>query len=182
MPQTFNVGSRSLFVTVTAWVFILLGLCAACSALTQVATLAALLPRTPILGDVPQAGFGALTGLVITYLPWVLSAALFLSVATVASAVGLLLRQDWARQVFIGLMALAIAANVLGLWMQYEVVQAVVDSTLAKSHLPAQFVDVFGGFVAAARIMAGIVTLGVCLMLLWIIRRLTSSGVRQEFA
>ena len=24
MPQTFNVGARSLFVTVTAWVFIVL--------------------------------------------------------------------------------------------------------------------------------------------------------------
>jgi len=182
MPQTFNVGSRSLFVTVTAWVFILLGVCAALSALTHASALAALLPRTHLPGDAPQATFGGLAGLVITYLPWVLIAALVLSVATVVAAVGLLLRQNLARQVFIGLMALAIAANVIGLWMQYEVVQAVVDSTLGKSQLPAQFVDVFGGFVTAARVMAAIVTAGVCLVLAWIIRRLRSSGVRQEFA
>ena len=182
MPQTFNVGSRSLFVTVTAWVFILLGLAAALSALTQAASLAALLPRTPVVGDAPAPALGGLSGLMLAYLPWVLIGALLLSAATVASAVGLLLRQDWARRLFIGLLAVAIGMNVLGLWMQYEMVQAVVDATLGKSALPAQFVDVFGGFVTAARVMAGMMTLGVCLLLVWIIRRLTSSGVRQEFA
>jgi hypothetical protein len=41
---------------------------------------------------------------------------------------------------------------------------------------------VFGGFVTAARVMAVLMTLGACLALLWIIRRLMSPTVRQEFA
>ena len=40
MPQTFNVGSRSVFVTLTAWVFIALSGLASVSALLQNATLA----------------------------------------------------------------------------------------------------------------------------------------------
>ena len=44
MPQTFNVGSRSLFVTTVAWVFIALALLASASAVVQNATVASLLP------------------------------------------------------------------------------------------------------------------------------------------
>jgi hypothetical protein len=182
MPQTFNVGSRSVFVTVTAWIFILLAAGASLSALAQSASFASLFPRVSVVGDAPLPIFSGLIGLVVAYLPWVTGASFVLSAATLASAIGLLLRQNWARRAFIGLMALAIAANLLGLWLQYEVVQAVVNATLAKSQLPTQFLEVFGGFVTAARVMAAIVTLGACLVLAWIIRRLMSSGVRQEFA
>jgi hypothetical protein len=41
---------------------------------------------------------------------------------------------------------------------------------------------VFGGFVTAARVMAVVVTLGACALLGWIIRRLMSPSIRQEFA
>ena len=55
-------------------------------------------------------------------------AGLVVSLATLASAIGLLLRLDWARRVFIGMLVLAIVANLLGLWFQHEVVQSVVDA------------------------------------------------------
>ena len=44
MPQTFNVGARSLFVTTVAWVFIALSLLAVASAVVQNAAVASLLP------------------------------------------------------------------------------------------------------------------------------------------
>lgn len=44
MTQTDNVGSRSLFVTVTAWAFIVLAALASVSALLQRAELASILP------------------------------------------------------------------------------------------------------------------------------------------
>ena len=144
MPQTFNVGARSIFVTVTAWVFIVLGALASASSLVQ--------------------------------------QAFVVSLATLASAIGLLLRLDWARRVFIGLLAFAIVANLLGLWLQHEMVRSVVADTLSQAPLPPQAVGVFGGFVTAARVMAVVVTLGACALLAWIIRRLMSPAVRQEFA
>jgi hypothetical protein len=127
MPQTFNVGNRSLFVTATAWAFIVLAR----------------------VGD---------------------------------RTAGLLLRLDWARRTFIGLLVVAIVANLLGLWLQQEVVQSVVDNTLARTTIPAQALGVFGGFVTAARVMALLMSLAACWLLVWIIRRLMSASVRQEFA
>ena len=94
----------------------------------------------------------------------------------------MLLRLDWARRAFIGVLAVAIVANLLGMWLQQEVVQSVVSSTLSSAPIPAKALSVFGGFVTAARVMALLMTLGACTMLAWIIRRLMSASVRQEFA
>jgi hypothetical protein len=180
MPQTFNVGSKSLFVTITAWAFIVLAALASASALVQNAAVASFLPGLTIVGNVQPLPL--LTGLLLGYLPWVVGAGLLVSLATLACAVGLLLRLEWARRVFIALLVLAIAANVAGLWLQQEMLQSLVASTLSRSPLPPLAADVFGGFVTAARVMAVLVTLAACFLLAWIIRRLMSPSVRQEFA
>jgi hypothetical protein len=180
MPQTYNVGSRSLFVTATAWVFIVLAALASASALVQNAAVASLMPGLQINTD--AHALPLLTGLLVGYLPWVVGTGLVMSLATLASAIGLLLRLDWARRAFIGVLALAIVANLLGMWLQQEVVQSVVSSTLSSTPIPARALSVFGGFVTAARVMALLMTLGACTMLAWIIRRLMSASVRQEFA
>jgi hypothetical protein len=180
MPQTFNVGCRSLFVTVTAWVFIVLAALASVSALLQNAAVASFLPGLTVVGNVQPLPL--LTGLLLGYLPWVVGAGLLMSLATLACAVGLLVRLEWARRFFIALLVLAIVANVAGLWLQQEMLQSLVSSTLSRSPLPPLAADVFGGFVTAARVMAVLVTLGACLLLVWIIRRLMSPSVRQEFA
>lgn len=180
MPQTFNVGARSLFVTTTAWVFIVLAALGSVFALLQNASVASLMPGwQAALGRQPLP---LLTGLLFGYLPWVVGTALVLSAATLASAIGLLLRLEWARRTFIGLIVVAIVMNVAGLWLQQEVVQSVVDRTLAHTAIPAQALGVFGGFVTAARVMALLFTLFGCAALVWIIRRLNSASVRQEFA
>jgi hypothetical protein len=180
MPQTYNVGSRSLFVTITAWVFIVLAALASASALVQNAAVASFMPGLTVVGNVQPLPL--LTGLLLGYLPWVVGAGLVMSLATLAGAVGLLVRLEWARLFFIVLLVLAIVANVAGLWLQQEMLQSLVSSTLSHSPLPPLAADVFGGFVTAARVMAVLVTLAACLLLVWIIRRLMSPSVRQEFA
>jgi hypothetical protein len=180
MPQTFNVGARSLFVSATAWVFIVLAALASVSALLQRAELASFLPGLTVVGNIQPLPL--LTGLLMGYLPWVVGAGLAMSLGTLACAIGLLLRLEWARRLFIALLLLAIVANIAGIWLQQEMLHSLVSSTLAGSVLPPVVADVFGGFVTAARVMAVLVTLGACALLLWIIRRLMSKAVRQEFA
>ena len=180
MPQTFSVGSRSLFVTTTAWVFIVLAALASVSALVQNAAVASLMPGLQLATE--RNPLPMLTGLLIGYLPWVVGTGVVMSLATLASAIGLLLRLDWARRTFIGLLVVAIVANLMGLWLQQEVVQSVVSNTLSSVAIPQQAMGVFGGFVTAARVMAVLMTLVGCALLVWIIRRLMSAGVRQEFA
>lgn len=176
MPQTYNVGARSLFVTVTAWVFIVVAAMACVSTVVQNAAAGSM------LASLPKAQLPLLTNLLVGYLPWVLGAGLAVSLGTLAAAVGLLLRLDWARRVFIGLLVVAILANFAGLWLQHEVVQSLVSSTLSLAPLPPQAADLFGGFVTASRVMGGLVTLVACGLLAWIIRRLMSPMIRQEFA
>ena len=180
MPYTLNVGARSFFVTATAWVFIVLAALASASALVQNAAVASLIPGLqPAQGAAPLP---LLTGLLLGYLPWVVGAGLVISLATLASAIGLLLRLDWARRAFIALLVVAIFTNLLGLWLQQEVVQSVFASTLRIATIPTEVLGVFGGFVTAARVMAVVMTLGACALLGWIIGRLMSPSVRQEFA
>lgn len=178
MPQTYNVGARSLFVTAIAWVFIVLAMLTSMSALVQNAAVASLMPGMQVATE----RMPLLTGLLIGYLPWVVGTGLVMSLATLASAIGLLMRLDWARRSFIGLLVVAIFANLLGLWLQQEVVQSVVSSTLSSSAIPQHAMGVFGGFVTAARVMAVLMTLAGCAVLGWIIGRLMSPIVRQEFA
>ena len=178
MPQTYNVGARSVFVTGTAWVFIVLAVLTSLSALMQNAAASSLMPGVQLATD----RMPLLTGLLIGYLPWVVGTGFVMSLATLASAIGLLMRLDWARRSFIGLLVVAICANLLGLWLQQEVVQSVVANTLSSVAIPQQALGVFGGFVTAARVMAVLMTLVGCALLGWIIRRLMSATVRQEFA
>ena len=180
MPQTYSVGSRSVFVTATAWIFIVLAVLASASAVVQNAAVTALMPGLSM--GIERGKLPLLTGFLVGYLPWVVGASLVVSIATLASAIGLLLRLDWARRVFIGMLILAIIANLLGLWLQQEVVQSVVSTTLRRAPIPEAAMTVFGGFVTAARLLAVMLTLGACVVLAWIIRRLMSFGVRQEFA
>ncbi len=178
MPRTYNVGARSVFVTGTAWVFIVLAVLTSLSALVQNAAASSLMPGVQLATD----RMPLLTGLLIGYLPWVVGTGFVMSLATLASAIGLLMRLDWARRSFIGLLVVAICASLLGLWLQQEVVQSVVANTLSSVAIPQQALGVFGGFVTAARVMAVLMTLIGCALLGWIIRRLMSATVRQEFA
>lgn len=174
MPQTFNVGSRSRFVTFVAWLFVFLGAFACEWAVIQNATHASWATQL--------AGEKGLTGLLCRYLPWVFSCAIALSLAIVACAFGLLHRVEWARRVFIGLLVVAIGVDLASLWLQQEFVHLLVDPALRGLSMSQQAAEVFGGMLTAARLLAGVITLVASFVLVMIIRRLMSPSIRQEFA
>lgn len=176
MPQTYNVGSRSRFVNFIAWIFILLAAFACEWAVIQNATQSwASLAMDP-------AGVRGLAGLLMRHAPWVFSAAVALSLATLVCAIGLLRRIEWARRVFIGLLMVAIGVDLAGLWLQQEFMHLLVDSALRQSALTPPAAELFGGVVTTARVLAGLVTLAASAALAGIIRQLMSPAVRQEFA
>jgi hypothetical protein len=177
MPQTYNVGSRSRFVTFIAWMFILLAAFACEWAVIQNATQSA---WATLASD--QSSLPWLTGLLMRHATWVFSAAIALSLATMVCAFGLLRRIEWARRVFIGLLMVAIGVDLAGLWLQQEFMHLLVDSALRQATLTQPAADLFGGVVTAARVLAGVITLVASGVLVGIIRRLMSPSVRQEFA
>ena len=172
MRNTIPVASPSIFVTAVAWVFILLGGLASAVALVQNAAVASMMPW-------PSAG--GVLGFLIQHLQWVVGVGLLVSLATLASAIGLLLRLDWARQSFIVLLGLALVAQLLSLWLQHEGLQLVMDRTLRQAVLPPAVQGLAGEVATVARVMAPLVTLAACAVLSWIMRRLMSSRVRREF-
>lgn len=179
MPQTYYLGYRSLFVTLTAWAAIVLAAVACAFGAIQQASLASLIPALD--AAVQSEPMSLASGALLSYLPWVTGAGLILAVALLVAAVGLLMRHEWARRAFIGLVVVAIAANLASLWLQHEFVQSLVDATMRDNPLPTNAAGVFGGFATAAKLLSGVVTLVACALLTWVIRRLMSPKVRQEF-
>lgn len=176
MPQTFNVGCRSAFVNATAWLFVVLGLGAAGVVLLQSAAVGSMLPSWHGL-RMPAA-----TALLLQNLPWVLAVAAALALLVVVAGIGLWMRLEWARRVAIGLLVAAIVANLAGLWLQHEVVQALISRAVDVAPLPAAARGWFDGFAFAAQGLAVLLTLAGCGLLAAVIRVLRSPSVRQEFA
>jgi|GEM_PF-2143099 len=176
MTQTFNVGARSRFVTATAWAAIVLalGLWGA-AGLRWAGSLAWL--------QWPAEGLSAtLAGALQAYGPGVLASGLVACGATLGAAVGLLLRREWARRVFIALVLAAMGVSLLGLWLQQELLGALVQSALQRAPLPAALAGLVDGLLVATRSAAGLLTLAGAALLGWVAWRLTRAPVRQEFA
>jgi hypothetical protein len=174
MPQTFNVGGRSVFVTTLAWIAMGLALLTVASTLVRHAAAGSVLAVLPA----PRG----LSKLIADYLTWITAAGLMLGVATLVSAVGLLFRLNWARCAFIGLLGIAILVNLGALWLQHELVQNAVSTTLGAAALPAPALHALDGLAATSRFMGALMTITTSGFLLVIILRLMSPVIRQEFS
>lgn len=179
MPTTYYLGYRSLFVTLTAWAAIVLAAVACAFGVIQQASLASFAPGFDAL--VQAEPMTADSGLLLRCLPWAIGAGMILSVALLVSAVGLQMRLEWARRAFIGLVGVAIAANLASLWLQHEFVQSLVDAAWAEPALRFQALRLFSGSAVAVRVASVVAALVASGVLAWVIHRLMSPKVRQEF-
>lgn len=156
MPQTFTVGSRSWFVNIAGWLII---------GLAGVLTVAAL--SAWVLGTGGPH-------------PWLLAVTLT-AVPAAVSAVGLLQRLDWARRLFIGMLSLTAAVGLAGLWWQLGALAASLRAAPPAGDAAALWQRLPGG-EAAAWVLAAVITLALAAVWAWVVRRLRSPMVRQEFA
>ena len=104
-----EAASRSGFVTALAWLFIVLGGFATLMGLLQNLMINLLLPiavREEGAKDPPWAA-----AFMFDYIHLIFLGFLAVSALTLAAAIGLLLRRNWARLVFIGLMGFGILWN-----------------------------------------------------------------------
>jgi hypothetical protein len=101
-----------------------------------------------------------------------------LCVVTLVAAIGLLRRKNWARLVFIVLMALGVVWNLGGIWMQEQMM-----SSFPKfpSDAPADFEAHFETVMTVMRYAMGVFAIGISLLFAWIIKRLVSRPIRAEF-
>ena len=101
-----------------------------------------------------------------------------LTVLTLVAGVGLLYRKNWARIYFIAVLAFGIIWQIGGLWLQRQVLGMVpsamrdASSNFAKEFAVAETVISIGSTVFAAALIV---------LFAWLIKRLTSRIVRAEF-
>lgn len=177
-----NAPVRSTFVTVVAWIFIILSGFASLISLLQNIMLFSLF-RTPEIAQAMQAppppGTPAIFAHLTTLMPWIFVFFLVMSLLTFASSIGLLLRRNWARLVFIGALVVGILWNVGGMVMQFTVFRMISEQFAAAPDMP-EAASMRTTFIVMI-IFGGIVALAFCALFGWIIKRLTSAGIVAEF-
>lgn len=174
---------RSTFVTVVAWILIVA---------SAFATLITLLQTVLVFVVFPSAGMDMETGplpsdmppgaaFLFEHLEWLFVVSLIVSVATLASSIGLLRRRNWARLAVAGLMVLGIVWCLGGLLLQLAGMLAAheqfasVDAAFAEG---SPDMTVFFYFFAAVTVL---VALGFALLFGWIAKRLLSPAIAAEF-
>jgi hypothetical protein len=180
---------RSIFVTVLAWIFI---------GLTGLATLVSLMQNlmlqlifVPLMQqkhlDMTQnlpPGLPVQMGWIFHHFFWFFRIFLLLSLSMLITSIGLLLRKEWARKLFIGLMAFGIFYHIAGLFFQWWYMNAVFDHIpLPPNPKPdaAQVMQIMQGFMTVIRVFSVLMSIGMTILFGWIIKKLVSTPIRQEF-
>jgi len=175
--QTALTPQRSTFVTVLAWIFIVGGGFATFISLLQALMFAFVFPHDAFTAIDQSRGFGQMPAiwqfmfrnfLYLFMLFWMLAA------STLISSIGLLRRKNWGRCIFIGIMAFAIFWNICGLGLQY----------LMMSSFPMAPTEGAEGFKVMTTVMlaaTGLLAIAISVLCGWIIKRLLSPKIAEEF-
>jgi len=171
--------SRSGFVSGLAWTFIVLAGFTTAIAILQNMMLALISPGEELRASMETVeNAPALLQFLPENLQLFFFAFLVFSAATLVSAIGLLKRQNWARLVFIGFMALGVISNLASLAMPF-----VMPSLLPE--IPGQTQpDFHDDFELLWTITIGVtivVGLVFAALFAWVIKRLMAEDVRREF-
>lgn len=173
---------RSTFVTVLAWVFIgLSGFATLIAVLQNVMLQVLFLPEMQEHAMQPlPPGLPAPTQWMFGHMAWFFRAFLLVSAVTLIAAIGLLRRHEWARRLFVGLMGFAIAYQLLGLAWQWWFMGS-MDAFMRAPGMPADMDAAMHGFMRVVQVFGMLTALAFCVLFGWIVRRLCSAKLRDEF-
>lgn len=175
--------TRSSFVTVLAWIFIVLA-----GFTTFISVLQNIMINTMFPLDQMRAAKAAAPGMppffdfMFDNIRLFFFAFLVVSAAMCASAIGLLLRRNWARLVFVGILALGIVWNLGGLVLQQLMFDSMMKfPAVAGKSAPPDFEAEMRGMMIAMRIFSALFALGFSVLYTWLIKRLISPSIAAEF-
>jgi hypothetical protein len=176
-----QVQQRSTFVTVLAWIFIVLSGFGTVIAILQNIMVFTVF-RGPEISQAMQApappGMPSAAAFMTSHVYLFFLAFLLASAFTLASAIGLLKRWNWARLCFVGMMVLGILWNLGGLALQFSMF----------SSMQHQFsgANMHGGpdmqpFLIAIAVVSVLFAVVFSVLFGWITKRLLSPAVAAEF-
>lgn len=176
MPEN---KQQSTFVTVLAWIFIVISGFSTFMAILQNIMLFFFFPRDAFNQQMSAAQFPdeipTLFKIMFSHFDLFFVGFLVLSSVTFISAIALLKRKNWARIMFIVLMIIGIAWNVGGAILQYFWFHTLPE--MAGNQVPQEFETMQNVTFGVGIVMAVAFTIFFC----WIIKKLSSQSIVTEF-
>lgn len=171
---------KSTFVTVLAWIFIVLGGFSTFVTLLQnimIRTLMKQVPFDKLRHNMEQTEqVPAMARWFFSHFDLFFLCVFIVSLILLVSAIGLLKRWNWARWLFILMMLSGICWNLFGLLMQLDLLAAMPEFTGGQP-LPAEFATMMGVMKVATFGM----TFAFSGLFVFIIYKLSTKKIRREF-
>lgn len=168
--------TRSTFVTVVAWVFIVLSWFVSLIAILQNVMVHLMFAHDDFaeqLKNSPAAdNMSAFEYFMLTSMEWVVAGFLVAALISLVSAVGLLKRRNWARRAFIVVLSLGVLANLASV-----VLMVAMANSAAPHNLPANFATM----QLVIQVVNGAIAVAIVGLFGWLIRRLMSEKIKAEF-
>jgi len=173
--------ARSNFVTVLAWIFIALAGFTTFISLLQNVMVNLMLPLDDVHLRKGMQEMPPFIAFLFSHLQLFFLAFLIVSATTLGSAIGLLYRQNWARLVFIAILALGIVWNIGGIALQQMMLSSMQTMPMPPN-APKDFTDGFNVMSKIIVVFGALMAIGFAVLYGWIIRKLMSPAIRAEFA
>lgn len=178
---TPGVAQKSTFVSILAWVFIVLSAGATAVSVLQNLMLYLLFPREEIKAALAS-------GAQVQHIPWTarvmmghfevfVGAFLVVSILMLITAIGLLRRWNWARRIFILFMVMGIVWNMVGILLQYWWFS---DMPMPMD-ADGRFTGAMQAMMLAMRVFTAIIAVVMSGVMGWVIWRLTRPAIAVEF-
>ena len=181
MDETYNydeydVRVKSTFVTVVGIIFIAFAVISLFAVLAQFAIFT-LFSFVPGLSESMQesGSMPPFTRVMSSYAGPFMAAAFVASIVQLIASIGLLLRKNWARILFIVVLSYLIAFKVMGVVAQFYIVPSLPENMPQSSPM---FLETFTIFI---RMFTIIISVVFCILYVWIISKLLSKKIRMEF-
>jgi hypothetical protein len=170
---------QSLFVTVAAWVFIVLaGLGTVIAAMQNIMLYAVFSPEMiQKMAEAQGQNTAPMPTFIVTTARSVFCAALLLSIFGLVASIGLLKRRNWARRSIVALLVIGILWTVGGLVLQGFMFGAPFFHSPPANEFQTKFATMWMTMVTVWIVT----TVGFSVLFGWLIKRLVSPAVRQEF-
>lgn len=180
VPDTNQATPRSQFVTIVAWIFIVLGGFATFISLLQNVLINTVFPIDQMQDQIAQSPspMPPMFHLMFDNIRLFFFAFLVVTLTTFVAAIGLLRRRNWARLLFIAILGLGIVWNLVGIVLQQMMVSQMLSF---QPPAPPDFEAQMQGMMLATRVFSAIFAIGFSVLFGWMIKRLVAPGVVAEF-
>jgi hypothetical protein len=180
---------KSTFVTVVAWIFIILsGFTTFISLLQNL--MVGFMPRGMFDAAVQDSTFARVMPpagrFMFSHLQLLVLCMFMLMALMLAASIGLLHRRNWARLLFIGLLGCGVVYNLAGLVLEQSMMSSMtsqfpLDSAVSADSTFRSTAQQFDQMMAGFRVVMYVITIGFAVLFGWIIAKLLSRPIREEF-